>query len=145
MSAVSLRTFTAALALILALPVAAADRFALLTSEDAVKDAQTGLVWQRDGTRKAVNFEDALNDCQQLTLGGRDNWRLPGVKELISLVDEAHYKPSAFPIFKTSANLYWSSTVNPKRPGLNWTVNFSDGHVHAFREALDFSVRCVSD
>ena len=145
MSAVSPKVFFAVLALLLALPATAEDRFTLLTAEDAVQDRQTGLVWQRDGTRKAVNFGAALDYCQQLSLGGRDNWRLPGVKELISLVDEAHYKPSAFPIFKTSANLYWSSTVNPKRPGLNWTVNFSDGHVHAFREALDFSVRCVSD
>lgn len=145
MSAVSLKYSFAALALLLALPATAEERFTLLNADDAVKDGQTGLVWQRDGTRKAVNYGAALDYCQQLTLSGLDNWRLPGVKELISLVDEAHYKPSAFPIFKTSANLYWSSTVNPKRPGLNWTVNFSDGHVHAFREALDFSVRCVSD
>lgn len=145
MYAVSLRFSLTALALLLALPATAEDRFTLLITEDAVQDEQTGLVWQRNGTRKAVNFTAALDYCQQLTLGGLNHWRLPGVKELISLVDEAHYKPSAFPIFKTSANLYWSSTVNPKRPGLNWTVNFSDGHVHAFREALDFSVRCVSD
>ncbi len=110
-----------------------------------VLDRQTSLHWQQDGTRKAINFLAATNYCENLQLGDRNNWRLPGVKELISLVDEAHYKPSAFPIFRTVANLYWSATVNPKRPGLNWTVNFSDGHVHAFRDALDFSVRCVSD
>ena len=106
----------------------AADRFAEL-QRGIVLDRQTSLQWQQDGTSKAIDFLAAAAYCENLQLGDRSNWRLPGVKELISLVDEAHYKPSAFPIFKTVANLYWSATVNPKRPGLNWTVNFSRSYI----------------
>lgn len=145
MFAVSHRAIIALLALQLSCSAQANERFELSNGDAVVIDHQTGLVWQRDGKRKAIDLAAAVAYCQQLQLGNRQNWRLPKVKELISLVDESHYKPSAYPVFITAANLYWSSSVNPKRPGLNWTVNFSDGHVHAFREALDFSVRCVSE
>ncbi len=121
------------------------ERFKLVDTDNVVEDRQTQLHWQRDGTRQALNLAAATSYCAALQLGKARSWRLPTVKELISLVDEAHYKPSAFPVFLTVSNLYWSSSVNTQRPGLSWTVNFSDGHVHAFREALDFSVRCVSD
>ncbi|MGB0866433.1 MAG: DUF1566 domain-containing protein [Granulosicoccaceae bacterium] len=144
MYAASLRPLAAAL-LLGALPCAADERFVPSADRSTVDDRQTGLRWQRDGSGKATDLKAAKHYCTHLRLGGHNNWRLPEVKELISLVDEAHYKPSAFPVFITVSNLYWSNTVNPKRPGLTWTVNFSDGHVHAFRQALDFSVRCVSD
>jgi len=133
------------LAILISGSIHADDRFNLADSENTVFDRQTGLIWQRDGTEVTTHFAAALQYCLALDLDGRDNWRLPKIKELISLVDEDHYKPSAYSEFFTAANLYWSSTINPKRAGLYWTVNFSDGHVHAFSEKLDFSVRCVSD
>ena len=33
------------------------------------------------------NWEQALSYCENLSLGGRDDWRLPTAKELQSIVD----------------------------------------------------------
>ncbi|WP_279638483.1 DUF1566 domain-containing protein [Leptospira yasudae] len=83
----------------------------------------SGLVWQKCsqgqdvmncsiGVPTTSNWASALSYCNALTLNGRV-WRLPNVKELISLVDHGR---SANPIINTSifpntqGAFYWTST-----------------------------------
>jgi hypothetical protein len=52
--------------------------------DGTVTDASTGLMWQQDGlTNKS--WEQALSYCENLSLAGYSDWRLPTVKELRSL------------------------------------------------------------
>ncbi|MBT5864861.1 MAG: DUF1566 domain-containing protein [Ilumatobacter sp.] len=122
----------------------------LLTAngDGTVTDANTGLVWQQ-GEGGAMTWEQALAYAESLSLGGEDDWRLPNIKELFSLVDVARSSPAIdtaiFPGVSAvrDENLYWSSTSNFDRPGEPWYVDFRFG-LTTFRAATNpYNVRCV--
>ena len=63
-----------------------------------VTDTITGLVWQRDGSdtragcitdgsNLTCTWTEAKAYCASLALGGVSDWRLPGMKELLTIVD----------------------------------------------------------
>ena len=63
--------------------------------DDTVTDEATGLMWQQangsEGSDLQFSWRDALGYCEDLSLAGHDDWRLPDVKELQSIVE---YAPS---------------------------------------------------
>ena len=61
--------------------------------DGTVTDSATGLMWQQ-ADMSGLDWEDALAYADTLTVGGYDDWRLPNVKELQSIVDYTH-APSA--------------------------------------------------
>ena len=85
-----------------------------------VTDAKIGLVWQQ-GEPAYMTWPDALNYCENLELpagSGIRDWRLPNIKELDSITDDAIYDPvnpiainrNFFP--NAAASIYWSSTTD---------------------------------
>ncbi|MBF0534910.1 MAG: DUF1566 domain-containing protein [Nitrospirae bacterium] len=87
-----------------------------------ITDRATGLLWQQTNGAKSTNsyqftWKDALNYCDNLTLGGISNWRLPNVKELQSIVDYSNTNPAIdtnyFQINQTTGSslFFWSSTT----------------------------------
>lgn len=62
--------------------------------DGTVTDRATGLMWQQADSGSGMDWEDALAYADNLTAGGYDDWRLPNVKELQSIVDYTH-APSA--------------------------------------------------
>jgi len=82
-----------------------------------VTDIRTGLMWQQswpseypitDTTK--TNWESALDYCNKLSLAGFDDWRLPNIKELGSLVLLNTSPHSLLASIKTDGD-YWSSTT----------------------------------
>ena len=55
--------------------------------DGTVTDHATGLTWQQSDDGKGRFWEEALADCEALTLGAQDDWRLPSIKELQGIVD----------------------------------------------------------
>ena len=55
--------------------------------DETILDQATGLVWQKADSAKGLNWQDALAYCEDLSLAGKDDWRLPDAKSLQSLVD----------------------------------------------------------
>ena len=116
-------------------------------TDTTVKDRQTKLTWQRVVDSQPRSLDNAKQYCQNLPLEG-GGWRLPGLKELLSLVDPTRWNPAidvlAFP--DTPAGLFWSSTPNADTEyDLHaWSVDFYDGTTTLSREAYDdLAVRCV--
>ena len=50
-----------------------------------ITDHVTGLVWEKDMGDK-ISWADAMNKADTLTRGGFDDWRVPDIKELYSLI-----------------------------------------------------------
>jgi hypothetical protein len=76
-------------------------------------DEVTGLWWEREPPATAYTWTAAEERCAALALGGFDDWRLPSMIELVSLVDELAVDAplidrAAFP--GTLGADYWSAT-----------------------------------
>jgi hypothetical protein len=98
--------------------------------DGTVTDITTGLMWQQREA-KAMTWEKALAYCESLDLSGYSDWRLPNIRELLSLVDDSRDDPSIdtgyFPGCRPS--IYWSSTTHALYPGFAWHIEFNDGQV----------------
>lgn len=112
-------------------------------SVDQIKDYGTQLIWQTRPDKRKMTFEDARRYCKNLLIDGMDQWRLPGIKELSTIVDEKSYNPSVYHYFKAESHFYWSATDNVADTSYAWLVNFSDSHIHSFSKTAQFHVRCV--
>jgi arylsulfatase A-like enzyme len=53
--------------------------------DNTITDNVTGLIWQKDMGEKISYFE-AVEKANGLTLGGYDDWRIPSIKELYSII-----------------------------------------------------------
>ena len=110
----------AALVLSGALRRAAADapdgRYRIASGE--VFDTQTGLVWQQVSSSSTMSWADARLYCA-------GTWRVPSMKELQTLVDEAETDPAldtaAFPDVSGAAGYeYWSSSPVAGLSSIAW-------------------------
>jgi len=99
--------------------------------DGTITDQATGLTWQMADSQQGLNWEDALQYAENLTLGGYDDWRLPNAKELQSIVDytrspETSHSAAINPIFEISSIIneggetdypyFWSSTTHLDGP-----------------------------
>jgi hypothetical protein len=118
------------------------------TSSSAVEgvyDASSGLTWQRHAAPETKNWTDAASYCEGLG----DGYRLPGVKELLSIVDfEIASQPaidtSAFP--DTPTGVFWSATRAFGEASKVLATNFMSSdraYAQAFDENTQQYVRCV--
>ncbi len=94
--------------------------------DGTVTDTCTGLMWQQDSfdlsgdgvvtnPGDGVAWSEALAYCENLVVAGHDDWRLPNVRELQSIVDYGRYGTSIDPILGTTLRNshilgFWSST-----------------------------------
>jgi hypothetical protein len=118
-----------------------------------VSDTSTGLMWQQDTARDEwgdydhMTWEEALDYCEVLSLGGHTDWRLPNIKELDSLMDLSRYSPAINTVYfpNTLPDGYWSSTTCAQRPGYTWTLYFSEGLEDWRNKSGSYCVRAVRD
>jgi len=103
---------------------------------ETVTDNQTGLMWAKNANLPggARNWNDAIDYCNGLSLGGHDDWRLPTGKELQSLIDFGHYDPALpsghpFTAVQSQGTYYWSSTTNAGRTNCAGLVSLYNGFV----------------
>jgi hypothetical protein len=92
---------------------------------------------------KTYTWNEAIEYCKNLRLAGYDDWRLPTVKELLTLVDYDRFNPAINPMFGGVASYYWSSTTNVDDTSGAWYVDFSYGYVDGYGKPVSSYVRAV--
>lgn len=113
----------------------------------ATVDNRTGLMWVTNSGAATYNWADALASCENLVFASYSDWRLPNVRELMSLVDYGKGSGptiSAASFTGTQANYYWTSTTYVQDVSLAWYVDFVAGYVHRDDKAGGANhARCV--
>jgi hypothetical protein len=118
------------------------------TADKIVIDSNTTLQWQDNELQNgetSLGWEAAIDHCEALTLGGHQDWRLPNIKELKSIVDRTRVNP-AIPIefvWAASGNPYWSSTTFSSNHTYAWAVFFNNGNAADVDKINTRFVRCV--
>jgi len=142
---------------------------------EIVTDHITGLMWQDNAEALTTikpwvtqanwnvqNYNDTTGDtantyCENLTLGGYSDWRLPTYEEFSNIIEFNRYtQPAINPIFENvvgistviNGNLYsqyWSSTNKTNTPYIisAWHVEFYDGELNYDNKDKLHLVRCV--
>jgi len=111
---------------------------------DIVSDSKTDLIWQNNMLGTQVNWEEAIEVCDSLLLEGYEDWRLPTLTELMSLIDEDNFDPAIDAIFNnTASSQYWSSTTHLNNRYYAWFVNFFNGTQEGSYKNNNYYVRCV--
>ncbi len=116
--------------------------------DGTITDAASGLVWEKSAGSGAVTLAKAKAYCENLTLGGKNDWRLPTRNELQSIVDYTRFNPAIntayFP--DTELSEYWSSTKVPidyEGADLWWFVGLRSGDMNGFSSGDELYVRAV--
>ena len=104
------------------------------------------------GEASQLPWEDALAACEGSSWGGHDDWRLPSIVELRSLVDVRFFQPAIdpelfpnTPVYDGVDNLrsqYWTSTARWYQAFALY-VSFVDGGSHFYVQEEGRHVRCV--
>lgn len=109
---------------------ASVPRYSVNTSGgNTVLDALTLLEWEQvAANNQGTTWQQALAHCEELDLAGHQDWRLPNVLELSSVIDETQSAPAInttyFVDFVNGG--YWTSTSDPSRPDSAYVVYFNN-------------------
>ncbi len=119
------------------------DRF-MDNSDGTVTDTDAGLMWQQATAPGTYTWEQAVSYCEGLILSQYDDWRLPSLNELQTLVDYERSNPAIdtayFPDIQ--ASYYWSSTSIVYSSSA-WNVDFFNGSVYGSNKSGNEYVRAV--
>lgn len=118
------------------------DRFTINT-DGTVSDSKTGLMWQRcsyaqtynkdtalcEDSTPAVNWQEALLAAKNDTTAGYDDWQVPNIKELASILEHRCTEPSINEevFLGTKLQNYWSNTSGVSTMSSAWVYQFDSG------------------
>ncbi|MDB5258849.1 MAG: hypothetical protein JWO73_57 [Candidatus Taylorbacteria bacterium] len=125
--------------------------------DGTITDNLTGLIWQKcsaglsgtdcsAGDSTFMTSAAAVAVCESLALTGQADWRLPNIRELLSIMDYSVSNPSTnstyFP--NTMLGAYWSSSAYANHPTYSWLAYFDRGDTgYDDRTSPGSTVRCV--
>jgi hypothetical protein len=115
-----------------------ATRFTIDTGADIVTDTRTGLIWQR-AVSNVMSWRSALTQCVS-------PWRLPAMKELLTLVDPVRVNVSTDPAFPGApSERFWSASplvfAGADEPA--WYVHVVGGYSGLDLPSALYRTRCV--
>ena len=120
-----------------------------------VTDLETGLIWQKcplgktgsdcTGSAQQFNWVTALRAAETEAQKTGKAWRLPNIKELLSIIEGKCSNPAInltiFP--NTDFSYFWSVTPDANTLNYAWHAGFSYGSLHASSKKGRSYVRLV--
>ena len=124
-----------------------------------ITDTKTGLMWKKclegvtgnlcdTGAATTFTWQTALQQPGAVNVSGfatHQNWRLPNIKELTSIVEKQCYDPAInlnrFP--NTPSSVVWSGSPFAGFPSSAWYVYFNNGGSYLINRSNYFQVRLV--
>jgi len=88
-----------------------------------------------------LNWKDSLHFCSQLSLNNYQDWRLPSLSELRSIVDKSNSPSIKNGIKNIKARIYWSSTEQSRLRAKG--IFFFNGSSSKKEKKEKKGVRCV--
>jgi hypothetical protein len=89
-----------------------------------ISDLRTGLMWSKTDNGFDINWDDAKEYCEKLELAEFNDWRLPTISELKTLIDKQQFSIASnkqgeikalpiniAPIFSLGSFIFWSSEL----------------------------------
>lgn len=109
-----------------------------------VYDTRTRLTWQQSVDANTYTWVNAAMYCKNLALAG-GGWRLPSVKELVTLVDVRQNNPAIDRTFfpNTPVAYFWTSSPLAGDPSNALYVHFYYGNFNWDAVISTYRVRCV--
>ena len=114
--------------------------------DGTVTDNITGLMWQKDGSRYAVNYsyvEDHVNKINGEKFARYSDWRLPTIEECASLLKNKKKGGALYidPVFSKNQYTVWSSDITAQSgishgTGEIWRVSFEAGDVRLLKTCI---------
>jgi hypothetical protein len=88
--------------------------------DGTITDQATGLMWTQNDSGQALDWQNALDSAENLVFAGYNDWRLPNIRELQSIVDYSGTFPAIDSLFNCTSitneagnsdyGYYWSGT-----------------------------------
>ena len=95
-------------------------------------------MWLKNPDATLRTWANAITYCEAMDgaagRGGYTDWRMPNVRELMSLVNYGAYNPALPPGHSFTGiqmNYYWVSTTVTQYPTYAWAVHLGNGTVYA--------------
>ncbi len=113
--------------------------------DETVTCSDTELTWQDNADVGNVSkaWKEAIDYCENLSLAGKSDWRLPNIRELRSIIDKNNINVLKDGFTQRSTNWFWSSTTYSSRPSCAWSIKFFEGYNGWHNKFNHSSVRCV--
>ncbi|MBT0664809.1 DUF1566 domain-containing protein [Geobacter pelophilus] len=128
-----------------------------VNNEDGtISDSATGLIWKRcseglsgstceNGAPEIFTWQEALQSAVNSSFAGKNDWRLPNIKELGSIVERQCSMPAineiVFPATPTMS--FWSSSPFAENKNFAWNIYFPYGISDGNDKNYKFFVRLV--
>lgn len=128
----------------------------VMFNDEIVIDKKTGLVWEKYSSPSTMSWNDSLNYCESKIISGYDDWRLPNILELYTILDFSCTGPSdancignyASDFFYNNSDedrSFWSSTLPVSSDNHAYFI-LPDGGGFNINRGMKFNpfyVRCV--